>query len=433
MRSNLHHSAPVVQSLPWVEPLALASGIDAEHWVLLYSSAQAGYSGRYSYLAWDLAERVEGSDFSVLEKKLRQNGECLSLAWFGYLGYGLKDCLESLTLETLNWLALPNLQMMRFHTICEFDHEQKTIRLWSDKECALPSPQQITTNIPAVTTLRSNMTKQRYLESVASLVERIHAGDLYQANLTRKFMGEFKSTPDPFAVFCRLCEKTPAPYSVFMRLGDVSVLSSSPERFLTIDKNGQITARPIKGTAPRSDNQTKDKTSRENLTQSVKDRAENLMIVDLMRNDLSRSCVPGSIGVRNLFEVTMHPTIHHMSSTITGRKRPECSALDVVKHCFPPGSMTGAPKIRAMNICAELEGDARGIYSGAIGWFGGDGSCDLSVVIRTLIIKDKQFEFQVGGGIVADSIPEREWAETLDKAKGLSLALGIKKEALEGL
>jgi para-aminobenzoate synthetase component 1 len=433
MHLNVHHSTSLVQSLPWAPPLDVASGIEDTHWALLYSGTQAGYSGRYSYLAWDLAERVEGRDFSVFEKKIKKTGDRFEGAWFGYLGYGLKDGLEKLTPEQPNWLRLPNFQMLRFHSICEFDHEQKTLTLWSDKKnTSLPTPRPAG-HIPEVRSLRSNMTKKEYIEKVRFLIERIHAGDLYQANLTRKFIGEFETTPDTFALYRKLCEKTPAPYSVFLQLGDTAVLSSSPERFLTIDANGHIVARPIKGTAPRIADSAEDKKSREDLAASAKDRAENLMIVDLMRNDLSRTSVPGSVEVETLFEVTTHPTIHHMSSTIIGKKRPELSTLEVVKQCFPPGSMTGAPKIKAMNICAELEREARGIYSGTIGWFRGDGSCDLSVVIRTLIIQGKNFEFQVGGGIIADSDPEREWQETLDKAKGMSLALGLKKEAIASL
>ena len=434
MPLTLHHNTPAVQSLPWMEPLALAAGIRDDHWVLLYSGAQAGYSGRYSYLAWRLAERIEGNDFSPLEHVLSASGGRFSPAWFGYLGYGLKDCLETLTPEAPNWLRLPNLCMMRFHAICEFDHDKKTVRFWSDREdTVLPAPSVIPSSVTEVTALRSPMARQAYLEKTAHIIERIRAGDLYQANLTRKFIGEFAKEPEAFGVFARLCKVSPAPYSVFMRLGDTAILSSSPERFLTIDTEGNVTARPIKGTSPRAADAALDKRARDRLAASAKDRAENLMIVDLMRNDLSRTCIPGSVEVRQLYEVTTHATIHHMSSTVVGRKRPECSTLEVVRRCFPPGSMTGAPKIKAMNLCAELERAARGVYSGAIGWFGGDGNCDLSVVIRTLILKDKRFEFQVGGGIVADSTPESELAETAAKARGIALALGVSEKDLEGL
>jgi para-aminobenzoate synthetase component 1 len=413
------------QSLPWCDPLDLASGLAQPYWVLLYSGVQASYSGRYSYLAFDLAERIEGNDFSALAKKLSDDTAPLDNSWFGYLGYGLKNSLERLTPDTRNWLSLPQLWMMRFHTICHFDHKEKTLSLWSDSPAPRLPTLKPAVSLPAVKSLGSNMSREEYLEKAAEIIERIHAGDLYQANLTRKFTGEFSSQPDAFALFRKLCAVSPAPYSAFLQLGDVQLLSSSPELFLRVDKDGHMETRPIKGTAPRFADATLDKKSREALAASGKDRAENLMIVDLMRNDLSRSCVPGSVKTERLFDITTHATIHHMSSSISGQKRPECSTLDVVKHCFPPGSMTGAPKIRAMNLCSEMERLERGVYSGAIGWFGGDGSCELSVVIRTLLLKGKQFEFQVGGGIVADSTPEQEWQEIIDKSKGILAALGV--------
>jgi anthranilate/para-aminobenzoate synthase component I len=149
-----------------------------------------------------------------------------------------------------------------------------------------------------------------------------------------------------------------------------------------------------------------------------------------MRNDLSRACVPGSVVTESLFDVTTHATIHHMSSTVTGRKRPDCTTLEAVQCCFPPGSMTGAPKITAMNLCSRMEELERGVYSGAIGWFGGDGSGELSVVIRTLLLQGDKFEFQVGGGIVADSTPEGEFKEIIDKSKGICSTLGISVDQL---
>jgi para-aminobenzoate synthetase component 1 len=432
MYTKLQHPSFTAQSLPWTDPLALAGGIMDPYWVLLYSGVQAGYSGRYSYLAWNLAERVESQDFSAFEQRLAYTGQPFDPAWFGYMGYGLKDCLETLTPEQPNWITLPKLFMMRFHALCVFDHEIKTVTLWSDViHPVVPAASETPAFTPAVTRLTSNMTQAEYLKNVQHLVDRIHAGDLYQANLTRKFIGEWDSTPDGFSLFRKLCNVSPAPYSVYMQMDDTAILSSSPERFLTIDANGQVTARPIKGTAARNHNPAQDHSSRDALISSSKDRAENLMIVDLMRNDLSRACLPGSVETKTLFEVTTHPTVHHMSSTVIGKKKPELTALDVVKCCFPPGSMTGAPKIRAMNVCAELEGHARGVYSGAIGWFGGDGSCDLSVVIRTLIIKRNRFEFQVGGGIVADSTPALEMAETFHKARGILLALGLPHTHME--
>jgi anthranilate/para-aminobenzoate synthase component I len=214
---------------------------------------------------------------------------------------------------------------------------------------------------------------------------------------------------------------------------DASILSSSPERFLTVDATGHMISSPIKGTAPRFTDPALDASSRTRLETSAKDRAENLMIVDLMRNDLSRSSKPGSVRVERLFEVSSYATLHHMASTITGQKRPDILTLDALHHCFPPGSMTGAPKIRAMQWCLEHERIRRGVYSGALGWFGGDGACDFSVVIRTLVTEGRRFEFQVGGGIVADSDPTEEWQETITKAQGICSALGVNIKSLEAI
>jgi para-aminobenzoate synthetase len=277
------------------------------------------------------------------------------------------------------------------------------------------------------------MTKAEYLTRVQHILDAINRGDLYQANLTRKFYGSFATVPCPARLFMRLAHVSPAPYSALLKFGNRAIVSSSPERFLQLGEDGQVEARPIKGSAPRAADAGEDKDIRDALANNPKDRAENLMIVDLMRNDLARGCVIGSVRTEALFEVTTYATVHHMSSTISGQRRPDVTPLELVAQCFPPGSMTGAPKIHAMKLCSALEPRARGIYSGAIGWFGGDGAADLSVVIRTLVVDGERFEFQVGGGIVADSTPEGEWRETLTKARGLAAALHIPIEQLAEL
>lgn len=415
-----------LQSLPWHDPLELAATLDEAYWVLLYSGAQASYSGRYSYLAYHLRETVSEKDMGTLATKLTHNRLALDNAWFGYLGYGLKNSLETLTADDAGWISLPNLYMMRFGTVIRFDHQERAVEVWSDNSSfSFPPIKGIAVAIPPVTRISSNMTRQQYLDNIRIIIDKIYAGELYQANLTRKFSGEFAVPCNPFAVFCRLAQVSPAPYSAFLKLGEYAVASSSPELFLHIDNKGRMRTRPIKGTAPRFNDPIQDRQSYETLAVSAKDRAENLMIVDLMRNDFSRSCVPGSVATSGLFEVTSHTAVHHMSSTVTGQKHPDCKTLDAIARCFPPGSMTGAPKIHAMNLCSQLERKARGVYSGAIGWLGGDGSCEFSVVIRTLVLRGRFFEFQVGGAIVSDSKPETELMETIDKSKGIMAALGI--------
>lgn len=411
--------------LPWACPLEFASKIASseQQFVFLYSGVKTSYSGRYSYLAWGLREEIKAEDFSEFEEALAHDKH----SWFGYLGYDLKDSLEKLQKSKKSWLELPNLWMMLFGNIYQFDREKQVVNWWSDGvDAPIIFAPCADISLPKVIKITSNMSDAEYLQKVAKIIENIHAGELYQANLTRKFYGEFAEAPDDFSLFKKLCVVSPAPFSAFILLGETSVISSSPESFLRIDTLGNIITRPIKGTAPRGADEIADNNLREGLKNSEKDRAENLMIVDLMRNDLAKTCELGSVKTEALFEVTTHATIHHLSSTITGKKSRKYSALDVVKSAFPAGSMTGAPKIRAMNLCNELEGNARGVYSGAIGWFAEDGSCDLSVVIRTIILCGKRFEFQVGGGIVADSTPEAELRETIAKAKGIMLALGIK-------
>lgn len=421
------------RKIEWRPPLDLAAQINEPYWVLLHSGVRAPYSGRYSYLACSMREQIIAADFSGLAAVLTHDKPLFENSWFGYLGYGLKNTLEKLENDAPGWLYMPPLNMMRFGNIYQFDHDTQTLTLWSDGRDA-PITQDRTSHPPAIPPARitgSNIARSEYLEKAKHVIERIQAGDLYQANLTRKFYGEFSSAPDYFQLFRKLCSVSPAAYSAFMRLGDVYILSSSPESFMNIDASGNVTTRPIKGTAPRGNDPVSDERNRQKLIASGKDRAENLMIVDLMRNDLAKACETGSVKTETLFDVTTHATIHHLSSTIKGKKLTGSNTLDVIRAAFPPGSMTGAPKISAMNLCSKLEGRERGIYSGAIGWFGGDGSCDLSVVIRTLVIKGNKFEFQVGGGIVADSTPRKELEELISKARGMLLALDIPTSEIE--
>jgi len=427
------------QLLPWHDPLDIGANIAARgdsHWVFLYSATQTSYSGRYSFIACHMTEKITGNEVGTLATRLSDNRPCFDNAWFGVLGYGLKNSMESLTVDIPNWLQPPPLCMMQFSTILVFDHVERQIQVWGEHDISslFNRPASPAVVYPfGVHGLASNMTKSDYLKKVGDILVRINAGELYQANLTRKFMGSFASAPDPYAIFRSLCTVSPAPYSAYLRMDDLYVASSSPEQFLKIDTNGTILTRPIKGTAARSTDPIQDEIARQHLLNSSKDRAENLMIVDLMRNDLSKSCLLGSLEVSGLFTITTHANIHHMSSTISGKKRADCSTLESIMYCFPPGSMTGAPKIRAMELCSQLETLERGIYSGAIGWLGGDGTCELSVVIRTLLIQNNRFEFQVGGGIVADSTPEAEFVETIVKSTGILKTLGISSTELEAL
>ncbi len=423
--------------ISWSEPIDIARGIPVseDRWVLLHSGLRQSDTGRYSIIAMLPDEEVISSGFSELEKKLTSNKEKYDNSWFGYLGYGLKNCLEKLSIDKKGFIELPNLLMVKYRLIIIFDHEDKEIDIWAENDAdidSVPAPVKGEYSSPKISNLQSNMTKEEYLSKVKEIREYILNGDIYQANLTRKFFGNIDCS-NKFELFTRLCEVCPSSYSAYIKMGDMHIISSSPERFLKIERDGVVNSLPIKGTSPRYLDNEKDIISYGTLCNSEKDRAENLMIVDLMRNDFSKSCVIGSVKVDSLFDISSYANVHHMSSSITGLKRDNISTMKLVKNCFPAGSMTGAPKIKAMEICSELEGKRRNIYSGAIGYFGGDGSADLSVVIRTVIIEGDRFELQAGGGIVADSTPESEFDEIIAKVKSLCNIMDIDIEDLKKL
>jgi para-aminobenzoate synthetase len=254
-----------------------------------------------------------------------------------------------------------------------------------------------------------------YLEAVTVAQRELVAGESYELCLTNRLSVEVGAV-DPFEVFTRLRRLNPSPYGAFLRCGDLAVLSSSPERFLRISAGGEVETRPVKGTRPRGAGREEDEELREELRGSVKDRAENLMIVDLLRNDLSRVCEVGSVEVDELFGLETHPHVHQLVSTIRGRLRDYRDPLDCVEACFPGGSMTGAPKRRSMQILDRLEPEPRGIYSGALGYLGLDGTIDLSIVIRTAVLRDGVATVGSGGAVTVRSVPEEEWREMLVKA-----------------
>ena len=283
--------------------------------------------------------------------------------------------------------------------------------------------------LPIVEKISSNFSDESYKFSINSLKEMISAGDFFQANLTRKFFGKFNkkvSQNQNFKLFTELTKRSPANYSAFMRFDDNFIISSTPELFLK-GKNNNIFSRPIKGTIRRGENPQEDKKNKNYLKNSLKEKAENLMIVDLVRNDLSRVCTPLSIKVKKLFNIATYKTIYHLSSEIHGKIAQKFSIFDAVRACFPAGSMTGAPKIKTMEVLSGFEKINRGIYSGAIGYFKGDNEVNLAVVIRTLIVKENCFEYQVGGAITFDSDPELELQETYAKASAIEKILNLKK------
>jgi para-aminobenzoate synthetase component I len=274
--------------------------------------------------------------------------------------------------------------------------------------------------VPGHDLLKSNFDRQTYLAAVRRAIDYVHAGDCFQVNLAQRLLCPVR---EPAAMlYLRLRQRNPAPFAAYFDLGDFQIASASPERFALV-KEGEVLTRPIKGTRPRSPTPTEDWASAQALLASAKDRAENIMIVDLLRNDLGRVCRYGSVQVPSLCNLESFRYVHHLVSEVRGRLRPGLGPIDLLRAAFPGGSVTGAPKIRAMEIIAELEETARGPYCGCLAYIGFDGNMDSSILIRTFTQGRGWVQFPVGGGIVADSSPEREYEETWHKAEGLVRSL----------
>ena len=419
------------QIFPWQNPLDFAKKISEnygdESWIFLYSTLSNKIKNSFSYIALFPQKKIVTDDFFAAEKIIKSSDK----KWFGYLSYEIAEAFEKLPKTKKSFVNLPKIFLINFALVFEFDHEKKKLTIICDDEKKIDrvlgwTPQQVRGDTLEVEKFSSNFSNKSYLAAIADIKKMISRGDFYQTNLTRKFFGKFKKTPSPqenFQTFCELTRLSPANYSAFLKLDKNYVISSSPELFFSL-KNGKIISRPIKGTSPRDHNKTQDQKNKSALKNSPKERAENLMIVDLVRNDLSRICKAGSVKVKKLFEITSYKNIHHMSSEIHGEIREKFSAIDAIRSCFPAGSMTGAPKIKAMEIAAKKEKINRGIYSGAIGFFSKD-EANLSVVIRTLILQKNKFEFQVGGAITFDSNPKSELEETFSKGNAIANLLKI--------
>jgi para-aminobenzoate synthetase component 1 len=274
--------------------------------------------------------------------------------------------------------------------------------------------------LPGVHGVSSNFDKGAYLDAVRRAIEYTHAGDCFQVNVAQRLLAPAPASP--LELYGRLRERNAAPFAGYFDTGDFVIASASPERFLRVDR-GLVETRPIKGTRPCGATPDEDAARRAELLASAKDRAENIMIVDLLRNDLGRVCEYGSVTVPAVCQLETYRYVHHLVSQVRGRLRADKGPVDLLRAAFPGGSVTGAPKIRAMQIIAELEPTARGAYCGSLGYLGFDGSMDSNILIRTFTLGRGWAQFPVGGGIVADSDPEREYQETLHKARGLLRAL----------
>ncbi|HET7296146.1 MAG TPA: aminodeoxychorismate synthase component I, partial [Gemmatimonadales bacterium] len=375
----------------------------------------------------------------------------------GYIGYDWGMMLERVPRPRYDDLAVPDVQLGLYDWVIAWDHaagrawlmstgipergparaRRAAQRLASVKErlavgrdAARPPARGLARPdrrsapsfpVPDVPGVRSNFTREGYLEAVRRVIEYVFAGDIFQANLSQRLEAPLEGTP--FDLYRRLRRRNPAPFAAYLDFGDLVVASSSPERFLRVEPGGRVETRPIKGTRPRGVSPEHDAALALALAESDKDRAENVMIVDLLRNDLSRACRAGSVRVPELFSIEHYATVHHLVSTVVGELAPGHGPLDLLRAAFPGGSITGAPKVRAMQIIAELEPTQRAVYCGAIGYLSRTGALDASIVIRTYLVLGRDVYVQVGGGIVADSDPDLEYRETLDKARGLIAAL----------
>ena len=357
----------------------------------------------------------------------------------GYFGYGLRHHVERVPAHARADLAWPDLILGLYDLVLAVDHvegrgwllasghpettpqarrERAEARIgWARerlRQAPPASPPVLTWAIAAKPDLR----QAEFEHAVRRTIDYIEAGDIYQANITQRFRARLPSGFDRLSLYQALRTHNPATFGAYLDFGATAILSSSPERFLKL-ADGRVETRPIKGTRPRGRSAAEDQALAAELLASAKDRAENLMIVDLLRNDISRVCKVGSVKVPTLFGLESYATVHHLVSVVAGELAPGRSAVDLLRACFPGGSVTGAPKIRAMEIIADLEPTARGPYCGSIGYLSADGGMDSNIVIRTYCIHGQDLTFQVGGGIVADSDPHAEYDESLDKAKAL--------------
>jgi len=442
------------------------------HCLFLDSALRHPALGRYSFLTADPFDYLEvpadGTDgLGMLAGRIADCGPAAvaGLPPFqggagGLFGYDLGRSLETIPRPVADEFHLPALAIGLYDVVVAWDHREDRAWVISQGLPATDPPgrrrraqrrldqvrgwlaghdlsadhlrrrprlpplgsEQLATQYPVdgLVGLTSNFSEAGYLRAVERAIEYVTAGDVFQVNFAQRLL--HRASDDPAALYLRLRRCNPAPFAGYFDLGDFQIVSASPERFLKLS-DGQVETRPIKGTRPRTAHEQIDRAARAELRRCEKDRAENVMIVDLLRNDLSRVCHAESVRVGQLCEVEDYQYVFHLVSAVRGRLREECSAVDLIRAAFPGGSITGAPKIRAMQIIAELEPTARGAYCGSLGYLGFDGSLDLNILIRTITAGRGWWQAQAGGGIVAQSTPRQEYEETWHKAEGLIRAL----------
>jgi len=443
----------------WSEPALLESGPrfgDAGRWSILSAHPRLVWEATGSQWAMrtdsGAIESGEGDVLAVLGRLLRQyalaeaaerpDPACPPFqgGMIGFVGYDLAPRLERLPRRLPRDSRLPDIRLALYDTAVTIDARTGTAELWAwdltgegrqaaARRCrawsealvrALRSPRREPSRISALGRPASSFSREAYHATVRRVLEYIAAGDVFQVNLSQRFTAW--GQPEPLDLYLRLKAQSPAPFAAFLRWGDLTVVSASPEWFYQ-SRGDLLVTRPIKGTRPRGTNPADDARLAAELRDSPKDRAELTMIVDLERNYLGRVCRYGSVVVRDPMTVESFAQVHHLVATIEGKLRPEVGPIDVIRALFPGGSITGAPKIRAMEIIDELEPVRRGLYTGAIGYLSRGGSSAFNIAIRTILVEGDRASFHVGGAIVADSDPEAEYEETLAKGRGMLAVL----------
>ncbi len=442
---------PFVREIIYAEPLAMARRLKGARALTLFESVQRHeHLGRYSFLACDPpqslvvtdgvafldGERQDDPPFTCLQRMIDDNRRAhveglppFQGGWAGYISYDYGRHLEPKAKIPAVPAICPDMVFHRYDTVIGIDHLQE--RAWivsgapSDAdalEARLRRKQQPLGNA-AVPGLAATITRATHEANVQATVDYILAGDIFQANITQTFATKEPESFDSYALYARLREKNPATFASLLDYDGIKIISSSPERLVRFDGR-TAEARPIKGTRPRDANPLRDQGLAMELQASRKDRAENVMIVDLLRNDLSRVSQPGTVQVPVLCGLESYANVHHLVSVVQGDLRPGKSVTDLLAAVFPGGSITGAPKIRAMEVIAGLEAEPRGVYCGSIGYLGFNGRCDFNIAIRTVQVAGGMVRVQGGGGITARSQPHAEYEESLTKIARLRAALG---------
>lgn len=407
---------------------------------------------RVTLVAWNGVVRIQQADGKTRESHAgplellsqylgpARNDDCAGGA-VGYFAYDLARYYMELPNVAQAEEGMPDMAVGIYDGCVRVDHERRICQIraqdteagrrWAQRMEAVLSrtPEPSASQFVVLDDVRPNLAFAAYARAFDIVQHYIRAGDCYQINLAMRFSAPCIGHPWP--LYLALRRRSPAPYAGWMNFPFGQVLSSSPESFLSL-KAGEVTTRPIKGTRPRGADAKEDERLSMELAASAKDRAENLMIVDLLRNDLGKTCLPGSIDVPELFHVESFATVHHLVSTVTGRLAPGRTAVDLLSAAFPGGSITGAPKLRAMEIIESLEPDRRGVYCGAMGYLGLDGSLELNIAIRTLVCRNGWIRYWAGGGLVADSDVREEYQECLDKGRAMQEVLEAFRLVSEG-